>query len=57
MRTWKSVRDIQKDKNHIYIFLGGFEVNLIPKRSFQSEKLSQEFYDKCMEFYINSKRK
>ncbi|ABK61709.1 MULTISPECIES: YcxB family protein [Clostridium] len=57
MRTWKSVRDIKEDKDNIYIFLGGFEVNLIPKRSFESQELSQEFYDKCMEYYANSKNK
>ncbi|EDS78065.1 YcxB family protein [Clostridium massiliodielmoense] len=56
MRTWKSVRDIQEDKDNIYIFLGGLEANIIPKRSFESKELSQEFYDKCMEYYNSSKK-
>ncbi|KGM93650.1 hypothetical protein Z956_10915 [Clostridium botulinum D str. CCUG 7971] len=56
MHTWKSIKDIKQDENNIYIFLGGLEANIIPKRAFETIDESKDFYDKCIKYYNGIKK-
>lgn len=53
---WKGIKEINQDKNSIYIILDTLMALIIPKRSFSSENEAIEFYNKALEYWTNNNK-
>lgn len=54
---WSNIKDVDENKDYIYIFLGGVEAKIIPKRCFESGEEAKRFYDETFGCWESKNKK
>lgn len=57
LHLWTGVYDVFESKHYIFIAIDKLQAHVIPKRSFNSDKEANEFYNKSIEYWKNSSSK
>lgn len=54
--NWKTIKDIYDTKFYYLVFTSDVQALIIPKRCFESEKQSKEFYNKIRKYYDDAQK-
>lgn len=52
--AWKNVTEVRQNKDYVFFITSDNSIQIIPKRAFESEQSSQEFYSEAEKYFKGS---